>query len=72
MWKNIVKPNGTQEKKTAHAHYMLDTKGCKRTLSVSNTYCFSTAKWLHLSASVLSHTYIARLVLVLIRFRLEQ
>ena len=27
-----------------HAHCMLDTKGCKRTLRICNTYCFPTAK----------------------------
>jgi len=27
----------------AHVHYMLDTYGYKHTLSICNTYCFSTA-----------------------------
>ena len=27
----------------AHAHFMLDTKGCKHTLRIFNTYCFSIA-----------------------------
>jgi hypothetical protein len=27
----------------AHAHCMLDTKGCKHTLIICNTYCFPTA-----------------------------
>ena len=26
-----------------HAHCMLDTQGYKHTLSISNTYCFSTS-----------------------------
>jgi hypothetical protein len=27
----------------AHAHCMLDTKGCKHTLRICNTHCFSTS-----------------------------
>jgi hypothetical protein len=27
----------------AHAHCMLDTKGYKQSLKISNAYCFSTA-----------------------------
>jgi hypothetical protein len=28
----------------AHVHYVLDTYGYKHTLTICNTYCFSTAK----------------------------
>ena len=28
---------------TTHASYMMDTRGCKHTLRIYNTYCFSTA-----------------------------
>ena len=28
---------------TAHAHFMLDTKGYKHTLKIRNAYCFFTA-----------------------------
>jgi len=27
----------------AHAHCMLDTQGCRQTLRICNTFCFSTA-----------------------------
>ena len=51
----------------AHAHCMLDTKGYKHTLKICNTYCFSTGQWLQKHATVLHYTYIACLVVSLIR-----
>jgi hypothetical protein len=41
MWKISVEPNKPQMTKY---HCMLDNKGCKHTLRICNTYCFSTAR----------------------------
>jgi hypothetical protein len=37
MWKNTV------QRGRPYVHWMLDTYGCRHTLRISNTYCFSTA-----------------------------
>ena len=47
---------------TAHAHCILDTKGYKHTLSIRNTYCFSTTTMVALTRLKVSYTYIACLV----------
>jgi len=43
----FLQRNGTyclnKRRNTAYAHYMLDNQGHKHTLSIRNTYCFSTA-----------------------------
>ena len=41
-----------------HARFILDTYGYKHTLTIRNTYCFSTATMVARTASILRYTYI--------------
>jgi hypothetical protein len=46
LWDNVEKYRGAgqaTDDSMAHAHCMLDTYGCKRTLRICNTYCVYTA-----------------------------
>jgi hypothetical protein len=45
MWQNVAKyckVGQATDDNMAHAHCMLDTRGYKHTLTLCNTYCFST------------------------------
>jgi hypothetical protein len=46
----------------AHAPGMTGTQGYKHTLRICNTCCFALRQWLHGRASLLSHSYTARLI----------
>ena len=59
LWDNVEKKYCRTEQATddnmAHAHYMLGTQGCKRTLIICNTYCFSIATmvaWMRLNITL--------------------
>ena len=46
LWDNMEKhyrAGQATDDNVTHAHYMLDTKGCKHTIRKCYTYCFSTA-----------------------------
>jgi hypothetical protein len=65
MWKNIVQPGQTTDENMAHAHYVINIKGYKRTLTKCNNYCFSTATTFTLKRLILLCMNIASLLKLL-------
>jgi hypothetical protein len=61
LWDNIetyFTAGQATDDNMAHAPCILDTQDCKHTLTICNTFCFSTATWLSERSSMLRYTYI--------------
>ena len=58
MWKNTVEPGGGRgtDENMAHAHCILDNYGNTHTLTICNTYCFSTATTVKERTSMLRYS----------------
>jgi hypothetical protein len=59
MWGKCLTAGQATDDNMVHAHCMLDTYGYYLTLSLCNTYYFSTATMVAQNATMLRHTYIA-------------